>query len=458
MAPAALRTLPPELHAAICSHLCWHCVTPSWPESPDYGRRGRREGQADLLSLSRVSRLLYAAAEPFFYHWPYLSREWDLFFLLRTLADRPDLAANVSYLDLGPINKLPLISQASSGTIGPKLRAVLEALQQSSHDIPQPQNSAALIRSALQLIPNLRRLHLRLLDNVSAEPLLWMSASSSSVSSASLKTLAFSGLGHGNLLDQVAPIIQRAPNLEILYCYYYTRVTEIFDAALNRGSLAEPPPMQNLTELALVDTFITASSFRNLLTAIGPKLSKVHVRRTARQPDDPFDPIHILEFDEALAALQPWRLTLEELSFVTISGRALPQPGHRLRAIHILPEFSALKALRAQAGYFDFYGRVGPGKDTLRTTLPASVRELRLLGYSQLAQGLQGFVEAVTAGQFVHLCLIEIDDQGFDQEPAREQELLDVGASFRSAGVAFTVRPIDHFGPDTLEELEFEDM
>ncbi|KAH6623722.1 hypothetical protein F5144DRAFT_633012 [Chaetomium tenue] len=199
----------------------------------------------------------------------------------------------------------------------------------------------------------------------------------------------------------------------------------------------------NLTELALVDTFMTALSFRNLLSAVGAKLSKVYVRRTARRPD-PFDESRILEFDEVLAALQPWRLTLKELSF-TMYGMALPQA---VRGIHSLPEFHALEVLWTQAAFFDFYGYLGPRGDALKSTLPASVRQLRLFGYSQLASGLHGFVEALTTGQFVHLRSIEIDDQDFELESELAEELQVVGASFRSAGVAFTVHPINHSEPD----------
>lgn len=370
--------------------------------------------------------------------------------------ERPDLAARVSDVDVGAISTVPSTRHGGSGAIGTNLPPIFDVLQ-SYQDMRQPQDSAAepaglthhtaLILLALQLIPNLRRLHLPLLEHRFIGALPRTSARHSSPSSASLKMLAFSSFGHDYLLDQVAPIIQRAPNLEILHCHHHARISELFSATLGRGSLAEPPPLQNLTELALVNTPMTILSFRNLLSAVGPKLSKVHVRRTARQLN-PLDETRILEFDEVLTALQPWRLTLKELSF-TMNGIALPQTSNRLRGIHVLPEFHALEVLWVQAAFFDFYGHLGPREDALQLTLPASVRELRFFGYSQPAEALHGVVGALTTGQFVHLRSIGIDDQEFELDSEPAQELHAVGASFRSAGVAFTVHPmIIHSDPD----------
>jgi len=410
-----------------------------------------------LLSLSRMCRLLYAAAEPFRYHCVYLSRDWDLYYLLRTLVDRPDLAARVSDLDIGVINKTRLVGYDSSGPVSTTLAAVLEVLQNNGHGISQPQASAAeptchavLTWSALQLIPNLGRLHLPTLGFASDAPFMsFMAASTSSSSSApSQKTLAFSGLGPDSLLDQAGPIFKRAPNLEVLHCHHHAYATVMFPAALGRMSMADPQPMQNLTELALVDTPMTAHSFRSLLNAVGPKLSRVRIRLRPVLPDRPRgmpgSPL-VLEFVEALGNLVPWCLRIKDFSF-TAPGMVLPQPNRHLT--NALPGMYALEILCAQAACFDLDGRIGPRRDALTSTLPASIRELKLVGHGKLAPALLGLVEALTAGRFARLRSIQVDEQDFGEEPARGQELQDAGALFRAAGVAFIIRPMDHnIGP-----------
>ncbi|KAH6854538.1 hypothetical protein B0I37DRAFT_362269, partial [Chaetomium sp. MPI-CAGE-AT-0009] len=445
MARASLITLPPELLFAICSNLCWHCLRghtafrPSFIGNPDHSLLELWEKQMGLLSLSKVCKMLHVAAEPFHYHFLRLSREWDLYFLTRTLSERSDLAAKVFEVDIAHISRAPSTTHHGS----------------HDHDSPTSQDwaesiqHAALILLLLRLAPNMERLYLPVLG---IGPFSVFPQQSSHESSSSLKTLAFSSFELAYLLDQVSPIVRQAPNLEILHCHKLARVTELFSADLGRKTLAEEPPLRNLSEVALIDTSLTVRSFRNLLSVVGPRLSKVSIRRTART-SFPDDEEWILEFDEALAALQPWRHTLKELFFTTHGSRLSMRP-RRLDGVNLLREFHALEVLWAQSAFFDFYGHLGPKVDALTSTLPASLRELRLFGYSNLGPALRGLVARLISGQAANLRSVEIDDQGFEEyEPTSEpaQELRDVAASFRSAGVGFIVHPQPE-EPETFEQ------
>jgi len=241
-----------------------------------------------------------------------------------------------------------------------------------------------------------------------------------------LKRLALGSLDHGFLLDQAVPIIRLAPNLEILHCLDCAGVTSDF---LGHKTSDGTPLLQNLTELSLINSNLTAASLRNLLAAVGPRLTKFRIRPRSRGLSMPLE--CDVEFDEALAALQPWSQTLRELSFF-IGGIQLPRI---LSGVSILRDFRALQILRAESAFFDFYRR----RDALSSTLPPSVRELKLLGFSRLAPALQGLLEVFLAGTFPELSRIEIDDQEYEPESAAALELRQVGADFLSAGVDFIV-------------------
>ena len=387
-----------------------------------------------MLNLSEACKGLYMVTEPFRYHFVLLSWEWALYFLLRTLSERPDLAVRVSEVEISSVNRVPPTALCELNSIcgSPTWQYSVA-----------PNRPADLILVLLQLVPKLERLHfpvhgIGLFGNLSQSSLL-------TSSSTSIKTLAFSGSDHEYLLDQAVPVMQRTPNLEVLLCYRHARVTGLFAASLACRTPAEPFPLHNLTELALVDTSITEPSFCSLLSAVGSRLLRVNIRRTARMPS--LDDEHrVVGFDDVLAALQPWRRTLKELSFTMhgLDRMALSQGSHRLRGVRLLREFRSLEVLWAQAAFFDFLGHLRPREDALKSTLPTSIRELRLFGHGNFAPALQGLLGTVMSGQFADLRTVEIDDQGpegYEPDGEEAQNLRDVGASFRSAGVTFTVHP-----------------
>jgi hypothetical protein len=225
-------------------------------------------------------------AESFHYHYLHLSLKGDLYLFIRTLSERPDLATNVSEVDIRRINTMS--STTHHGFVAdPAVRNHLDHNFMHLNGSPAPQDSTgptqhmALILQLLRLTPNLERLFLPL---PGTGPSGISSQFSPETSLASLKTLAFGSFETEYLFDQAAPILRQAPNLEVLHCHLHARATELFSTSLGRKTPADEPPLQNLVEIALVDTSLTARSFRNLLRAVGPRLSKVNIMRTMKLP------------------------------------------------------------------------------------------------------------------------------------------------------------------------------
>lgn len=297
-------------------------------------------------------------------------------------------------------------------------------------ELRKPAEHGELVSLLLQLTPKLARARFCLPRPASCKTL-----AQPDVSLTLLKWLAFDSLGDGFLLDQAVPMIRLAPNLEVLHCHDCVDVT----SDLGRQTLDDRPPLQNLTELSLTNSDLTAVSLSNLLSAVGPRLCKVRIQPRSRGVST-----HVgddIKFDEALAVLQPWNQTLKELSFC-LYGIQHPR---LLRGVGVLREFHALQTLQAESAFFDFYSR----RDALTSTLPPSIRELRLLGYSNLVPALQGLLEDFLAGRFPELSRIEIDDQEYESESLVAQELRQVETAFLSAGVDFIVH-------DQPEETENE--
>lgn len=446
MAQASLITLPTELLSAICAELCWHCsgtlVHTSW---------ACQASQANLLSLSKTCRRLHATAEPTRYHCPFLQHKWSLAFLLRTLSERPDLAARLSGAHVDCLCRLPPPVSNNGHAKSTSVR-LLEYLGDAARIPSTPLRGvgrrtqhAALILSLLRLAPNLQRLDLDLFGLEQFRRLDWPAEVFASFAPPTLRVLYLSGDGHELPLDVAGPVLRLAPNLQVLECDILYRVTGRFPHSVGRATSAQPPPLPNLTELSLVLTCLSGSGFWYLLAAAGPRLAKVSITRTAERPmtgDSDFRPVVVVEFDEALAALRGWRGSLRELSF-TMLGEARPYR-RGLRGARRLRKFEVLEVLQAQAVVFDFDGELGPQAEALTRALPPSIRRLRLFGPGDLAPGLRGLVGAVNSGRFGQLRAVEMDEQGGKGGGGESEaggDLGDVAAAFRSAGVGFTVHP-----------------
>ena len=447
---AAVTALPLELLQKICSYLCCHCLrthaTVDCDDSQPELRDGTREGREALLNLTQACRVLNAAAEPFLYHCLHTSGKHALYSLIRTLGERPDLRSRVSAIDVGPARGTPPRSLPQ-----PTLDAVLSHMRHAgllrlydarkSKDDPEISPTmtegaehGTLVSSLLHLLPNVESFHLRLADNGSfrmpPESRFWRPWLKS------LRRLAFSSAETPLMLNQVALIIRLAPGVEVLHLSGVACVTHIFPAFLNQRTPDNPPPLANLAELSLSDALLTASSLGNVLEAVGPRLSKFSIRRR-RPPLGLYGVPDCASFDAASTELRRWSHTLKELS-LDLKGGAHSQPPCRLR------EFRALEVLHINPVAFDFNGNMSRTENALWSKLPNSIRELRLLEYNDRAVALRGLVNAYTAGVFPGLRKVEIHDKVFEEyEPESEaaQELRELGASFRAAGIEFILRP-----------------
>ncbi|KAI0839340.1 hypothetical protein F5Y06DRAFT_32889 [Hypoxylon sp. FL0890] len=409
-----ILALPVELLTEICKTLCWHCcrITRDGQCETDL----KLKDQLALLSLSRTCKALRITVQPFLYHGLYTLREMDLYFFVRTLSERPDLGLSVFEVDVTHHTYALTSGPCQAG------EAQIQSLGTQS-ELRQTSEYGAMVLLLLQLTPNLERARFWLPCRT-----FFKTFAPSDLSLRMLKRLDFDGI-HGYLLDTAAPVLRLAPNLQVLHSRGCAEVTSDF---LTGKIMNDPSPLQNLTELDLTASALTVASMRNLLSTVGPMLAKIRIEPISLESSVSVE-LDVLKFDEVLAVLRPWSQTLRELSFC-LYGSQLPR---HLRGIHLLREFRALEILRAEAAFFPFYR----SREALTSTLPPSLCELRLLGYSHLVPALQCFFVNFQAGNFPSLSRIEIDDQDYDSGSFIEQELRQVGVDFAAAGVNFIVHP-----------------
>ena len=381
------------------------------------------------------------------------SAPFGLYSFVQTLLERPDLQKRVVAVEVGRVDGLPAKHESDAR---PTPRCIAEALDMqlhgrvfrfTGHSHEKRREAAeysALVSVLLRLVLNLEHAHFCLPIIVLFEAHIQLVPSL-----AWLKSLAFSNLDRHFVLDIAAPIIRLEPNLEVLHCHDCVDVTPSFPTSLGRKTPTDPPPLQNLLELGLTNTSLTPADLRNLLSAVGPKLSKVDICRVGQQVSELDDDGEVVEFDEALAALRPWAETLRELLFLTSSRTAWRYLAHLIASTVSISSANSRPSSvwRSRRPFLTFTGP-RPKKRSPYFHSPA-------FG-GRLTPALQCLVRAYQAGQYPELRWIEIDDQGFEQfepngDPARE--LREVGDSFRSAGVHFVVCRDDHDDLDYVQRV-----
>jgi hypothetical protein len=278
---------------------------------------------------------------------------------------------------------------------------------------PEVENAghAVLVSMLLELVPKLQRLHLFWFSKESLQMPPRSDTSSSLL--PSLKSLSLTPcVIEVHPLDEAFFILQLVPNVEVLRLNEDNSLIhrDYSSSQVVRWTLAERPWLQHLSELHLIDTCLTEAGFGNLLSAVGPRLSKVSICRTPGIASYWGD-LKIVEFNEVVTALQPWCNTLRELLF-TVRWTPEPRPAQHLYGVNLLRGFQALEVLRVQSACLDFYGQLGFPETTLTSTLPDSIRELSLLGYGNLVPGLQGLLDHFKGSNFGGLRRIEIDNKG----------------------------------------------
>ena len=429
MAGFGLAGLPAEIQYMICSFLGEQHLpkkTTSIAACLDTDLTTWNQEQVALSRLIRSCRALRAVAEPFLYCCLYTATHRKLFLFVRTLSERPDLAPNVQQVVLAHnLRHELLIHRLDTPTLPHRLTddGIESELGQSN---TRTQAYAELLSSLLQLTTNLICAHLCLSGGESA-PL--EALASSHLDLRLLKWLTLEISEHGLLLDDIGTIITIAPNLDMLHCIGCKEVNKSSHVSVGRRPLNESLSLQNLTELILVDSCLTSASLDNLLSAVGPKLTKFGMQLKKRLFGSSA-PDHV-RFNEAITSLQPWTRTLSELKFHTYG---MEHPGIRAN-MQPLQIFKSLDILHADAASFDFYNR----RDALTSFLPPSIREIRIWGYSDLALALDGLLEAFVAGRFSRLTKVSIDDQEYEEDSPAAKDLADVNAALVSVGVEYII-------------------
>ncbi|KAH6628122.1 hypothetical protein F5144DRAFT_594210 [Chaetomium tenue] len=384
-----LQSLPTELLREICSYFCGHCLRngdpwPSWHTRQDHLADPEplpdpafRSGYLVLLSLSRVNRTLRAVARDYLYYCPSIQKKSMLWHLV----DKP----------LRPID--------------PRTREV---------DVAYPSGCYGECPWNHQ--------HPDVLKGLSGQ----------SMFPTSVKRLAFSvcEVGYNASLASAFPIMAAAPNLEGVYFY------DCGSAEIN------PPHLENLTEISFVNSSLSYDSLRRFMAAVGPRLRKFRIRRTGRWEDmeggDEFrgysgEPG--LKFYDLIRELMPWKDTLKTLSYTTPEKSRLFH--FAFSGLVLLREMSVLESLCAEASFFadDEWLTPSEGSDLLTSTLPSSIRELKLRGYNYLlGSALWGLLSAVKAGRYENLRTIEINvydanDVDFIDEDSSDANSSDDGSS-----------------------------
>lgn len=228
----------------------------------------------------------------------------------------------------------------------------------------------------------------------------------------------------GVYLDRTSAIIQLAPDLKLLRSHGRGEVTAFFSGSLRQEGLRDWRPLQNVTELCLTSASLTATSLRNLLTAVGQGLKKVYIRPLKTSPPTPKG--QSLNLDEALAALQPWSQTLEKYEFYGYKWKPL-RPTRILRALR---EFEALKFLRTDGKPFG----VEMDSHALASDLPSSMRTIRFVQPSGgLDIALRALLGAFLAGKFPRLSKGEVDQEmSGESTSTTDQRLRQLSPSFVS--------------------------
>jgi hypothetical protein len=459
MAPPPLLTLPNELLAEICSYLCWHCKYKHVPFKAPSGDGFTADNEqmsmrSDLWSVALTCRRLRAVGEPFLYHFLEVTQDQteDIGLFLRAIDNRPELRGSVREFMLGcfilfrEYDWLPSVVADRLNIVYSRPHEGLAIWQRDRAVHGEAQG--VYISALLELAPRLKSLYVTLSgrewlqlppeSGVSIPPLV------------SLQNLAIDiKLKDAHPFDRAEPILLLAPNLQRLQLDERTDRAYGPNSVTAKMELAALPRLQNLTDLRLIDTRLTATCFATLLRAVGPGLSKVIIRRhSPSDPDVSWDGGDIIQFDDVIRGLQPWRDTLKELSFIVfhLSTIAMARDRH---VVNLLCEFRTLEVLRAAAGCFNFDGVGGPQHNALASALPASLREFRLFAkepYGPLIVPLRVLLDDIRAGKFPRLRRLETDARAFRFGPEGAGIAEDLGASFRLAGVDFTLHPPQKLG------------
>ncbi|PHH92737.1 hypothetical protein CDD83_5566 [Cordyceps sp. RAO-2017] len=250
-----MESMPTEIIRQICKHLCFHCQQPA--AFPNADSTEVRDCKSSLSRLCGTSRRICAIAQPVLYHYYATgnlptqagfglhhtirepSEDDKLPLFLRTMMQRPDLAAHVRALQL-------VDSDMVNGCCDDLVRDL--GVQMRHFNIQPPDKVGALscgdvfLRNrpfsveghrwleelAIALSP---RLEMLLVAHTAPSRFFW----NANISMSQLKSLAIRGYSGQYYFSEATSLIAAAPKLQTLYlldCSHFMGWRQVFDLSL----------------------------------------------------------------------------------------------------------------------------------------------------------------------------------------------------------------------------------
>lgn len=386
-----MESLPVEVIERICSYLCFHCLNPG--VFPNTDTEDTRSGKAALARLSRMSIRICAIAQPFVYHYfatgnmprmDHTKFSDDRFILpaeddklpafLRTVIERPDLAARVRTLQLVRSTK---VIDCSSDLLA-TLIVASKAAGMRHHPLPHVDGGTHdwLEELALVLLPGIEALIL-----ARDHPCRFRHLDDCGASLPSLRTVALRGVRRRYYMNEVAALFAAAPGLETLYA---------MDCDFHEDTLSNPDIKHKDLQLARVARLVVSGLAPDdlwLLVGRFPGLCELQYWFSSHYLD-------MLQFGELVRALDPVRSTLRRLTLSYSSNSimsAMYEDMIELDEYDAMPlsrDFAQLEFLAVDQAAIFCPGRWAEGTDDggthdpglrLVDYLPPSIREVHFL-------------------------------------------------------------------------------
>jgi hypothetical protein len=421
--------LPVELIERVCSFVCPHCQSPD--DFPDADTQTSRVAKAALSGLSRTSRRIATVVQPYLFHYfasggmtrfaifdatgrvaplpssPPSSEKDPLALFLRTVVQRPDLAAQVRALQLAPLKTCneQSVQDSEGALVDPRCietpvevrRAASLELGGLTEEVFSPgfawdvhgaelHNRAiyhALEQLAMVWCSNVRTL---IIGDEQPSSSFWRIIASRRWSFPSLKTVGLLSHSHDRPFTRIQDVLESAPNVETLYVTHLARAGQPRAASpwVSGWTRALPSVRR------LVTSDLRATDLAALIRAC-PQLRDLEFRHHGFNT-----PVGQVRGRELAEALRPAQKTLRRL---LVSVMAYADPWGDMSAsgtIDTLRDFEVLEELAINQfqvpGASSVLARF-PALDPMEF-LPRSIKRVEFLNmWSDFNPGVEGLMQ-----------------------------------------------------------------